>query len=206
MQNDRKLLISIGSSRNSTNWIQIDSMWSEFIDRLRTPQRTPETYEDYMKLSKRQQGELKDIGGFVGGTLNGTRRKASAVTGRDLVTLDLDNIASGETDNVVRRVDSLGVAYAIYSTRSHAPFRPRLRVILPLDKTVSADEYEPIARKLASIIGIELCDPTTFDVSRLMYWPGCSIDSQYIFHYGDKPFVSADGILKQYEDWHDVRS
>lgn len=206
MQNERKLLISIGSSRNSTNWIQIDSMWSEFIDRLRTPQRTPETYEDYMKLSKRQQGELKDIGGFVGGTLNGTRRKASAVTGRDLVTLDLDNIASGETDNVVRRVDSLGVAYAIYSTRSHAPFRPRLRVILPLDKTVSADEYEPIARKLASIIGIELCDPTTFDVSRLMYWPGCSIDSQYIFHYGDKPFVSADGILKQYEDWHDVRS
>lgn len=206
MQNDRKLLISIGSSRNSTNWIQIDSMWSEFIDRLRTPQRTPETYEDYMKLSKRQQGELKDIGGFVGGTLNGTRRKASAVTGRDLVTLDLDNIASGETDNVVRRVDSLGVAYAIYSTRSHAPFRPRLRVILPLDKTVSADEYEPIARKLASIIGIELCDPTTFDVSRLMYWPGCSIDGQYIFHYGDKPFVSADGILKQYEDWHDVRS
>ena len=95
-------------------------MWSEFIDRLRTPQRTPETFDDYMRLSKRQQGDLKDIGGFVGGALQGTRRKASAVTGRDLVTLDLDNIASGETENVIRRVDGLGIAYAIYSTRSHA--------------------------------------------------------------------------------------
>ena len=174
MQYDRKLIISIGNSRNSTNWIPSEVMWSEFIDRLRTPQRTPETFDDYMRLSKRQQGDLKDIGGFVGGALQGTRRKASAVTGRDLVTLDLDNIASGETENVIRRVDGLGIAYAIYSTRSHAEFRPRLRVIIPLAETVTADEYEPIARKLAANIGIELCDPTTFDVSRLMYWPGCS--------------------------------
>lgn len=206
MQFDRKVTCSIGSSRNSTNWMKTDFMWSQFIERLRIPQRTPETYEGYMKLSKRQQGELKDIGGFVGGSLNGTRRKASAVTGRDLVTLDLDTIAAGETDNIIRRIDSLGIAYAVYSTRSHAPWRPRLRVILPLDKTVGADEYEPIARKLASVIGIELCDPTTFDVSRLMYWPGCSSDSPYVFQYGDKPFASAEGILAQYGDWHDVRT
>lgn len=206
LQNDRKLVISVGSSRSSKNWVQTEMMWSEFIDRLRVPQRTPETFDDYMKMSKRQKSELKDIGGFVGGSLQGTRRKAAAVTGRDLVTLDMDNIAAGETDNVIRRIDGLGAAYAVYSTRSHAPFRPRLRVILPIDKTVTADEYEPIARKLASIIGIELCDPTTFDVSRLMYWPSCSTDSQYAFAYGDKPFTSADGILNQYEDWHDVRT
>lgn len=206
LQNDRKLVISVGSSRSSKNWVQTEMMWSEFIDRLRVPQRTPETFDDYMKMSKRQKSELKDIGGFVGGSLQGTRRKAAAVTGRDLVTLDMDNIAAGETDNVIRRIDGLGAAYVVYSTRSHAPFRPRMRVILPIDKTVTADEYEPIARKLASIIGIELCDPTTFDVSRLMYWPSCSTDSQYAFAYGDKPFTSADGILNQYEDWHDVRT
>lgn len=206
MQYDRKLVVSVGASRNSKNWIRTEYMWSEFIDRLRTPQRTAETFEEYMKLSKGQKGELKDIGGFVGGTLDGTRRKASAVTGRDLVTLDLDNIASGETDNILRRIDSLGVGYAVYSTRSHAPYRPRLRVILPLDKKVTVDEYEPIARKLGSIIGMELCDATTFEASRLMYWPGCSADSQYIFACADKPFVSAAGILSQYEDWHDVRT
>ena len=206
MQNDRKLLISVGSHRYSKEWIQTAIMWSKLIERLRIPLRTPETYENYMKLPKRQKGELKDVGGFVGGTINGSQRKASAITGRDLITLDLDNIAAGETNNTVRRVDSLGIAYAVYSTRSHAPWRPRLRVIMPLDKTISADEYEPIARKLASLIGIELCDPTTFDVSRLMYWPSCSSDSPYAFQYGDKPFVSADGILAQYGDWRDVRT
>lgn len=204
MINDRMLVISVGNSRKSTNWVRTEIMWSEFVNRLRTPQRTPETIEEYLNMTKAQQGQLKDIGGFVGGALNGTQRKAKNVTGRDLVTLDLDNIASGETDNVLRTIDSLGAGYAVYSTRSHADFRPRLRVIMPLDRTVTADEYEPIARKLASYIGLQMCDPTTFEASRLMYWPACSRDSNYVFAAGDKPFVSADGILNQYTDWRDV--
>ena len=179
-------------------------LWSEFVEKLRIPQRTPEKLEEYLNMPAAQQGSLKDIGGFVGGTLSGPHRKADSVTGRDLITLDLDNIAAGETDNVLRKIDALGIAYAVYSTRSHADWKPRLRVILPLDKTVTADQYEPIARKLASTIGIEMCDPTTFEASRLMYWPGCSCDSLYIFASADKPFISADGILALYADWHDV--
>lgn len=206
MQNDRKITVSVGSSRNSKQWQATTFMWSAFIAKLQTPQRTGETYDEYLKLSKARQGELKDIGGFVGGTIDGPRRKAANVTGRDLITLDLDNIANGETENVIRRIDSLGMGYAVYSTRSHAPYRPRLRVIIPLSDTISADEYEPVARKLASYIGIEMCDPTTFEPSRLMYWPGCSKDSQYVFQYADKQFVDAQAILQQYEDWHDVRT
>lgn len=204
MINDRRLAISVGNSRKSINWQKTDMLWSEFVEKLRIPQRTPEQLEEYLNMPAAQQGSLKDIGGFVGGTLSGPHRKADSVTGRDLITLDLDNIAAGETDNVLRKIDALGIAYAVYSTRSHADWKPRLRVILPLDKTVTADQYEPIARKLASTIGIELCDPTTFEASRLMYWPGCSSDSRYIFASADKPFISADGILALYADWHDV--
>ena len=204
MINDRRLAISVGNSRKSINWQKTDMLWSEFVEKLRIPQRTPEKLEEYLNMPAAQRGSLKDIGGFVGGTLSGPHRKADSVTGRDLITLDLDNIAAGETDNVLRKIDALGIAYAVYSTRSHADWKPRLRVIMPLDKTVTADQYEPIARKLASTIGIELCDPTTFEASRLMYWPGCSSDSRYIFASADKPFISADGILALYADWHDV--
>lgn len=90
------------------------------------------------------------------------------MVGRDLITLDLDNIPAGQTDDILRRVDGLGCAAAVYSTRKHSGYAPRLRVIIPIDRTGSADEYEPAARKLASLIGIEFCDPTTFEASRLM--------------------------------------
>lgn len=206
MNNDKKISISIGASRWSMQWTQTTMMWSELCARLKTPVRTKETVEEYHQMKKADQGKLKDIGGFVGGTLKGLQRKAINVTGRDLITLDLDAIKPGDTDNVVRTVDSLGMAYVIYSTRSHTEHRPRLRVVVPTDRTMTVDEYEPIARKLASLIGIGMCDGTTFEASRLMYWPSCPKDAQYVYHVGDKRFLSADGMLGLYEDWHDVRS
>jgi len=201
---DRKIVISTGSSRRATKWPPSTIWVSELYERLRTPIRGIETLGAYLALPKAKQDELKDVGGFVAGTLQGNRRKAKAVTGRDVVTIDADSISAGATSDVLRRVDALGCGYCVYSTRKHEEAKPRLRILLPLSRACSADEYEPIARKLASLIGMELCDPTTFEASRLMYWPSCCADSQYVHVYGDKPFVDVDGTLHMYRDWHNV--
>lgn len=50
--------------------------------------RTRETVREYRAMSKEEQGKVKDIGGFVGGRLNGGHRKNEAVVDRCLVTLD----------------------------------------------------------------------------------------------------------------------
>lgn len=204
MHRDRKITISAGANRRATTWVAQTLLVSELWNKLKTPARGTETLADYMNMKKAQQDELKDIGGFVGGSLSGTRRKANAVSGRDIITLDLDNIPAGGKDDVLRRVDALGCGYCIYSTRKHQPSAPRLRVLFPLDRTVTAEEYEPIARKMGEYIGLEYADPTTFEVSRLMYWPSCCSDSEYVYAVGDKDFVSADGLLAQYADWHDM--
>lgn len=206
MQHNRKITLSVGASRKATVWTPQTMMISELYERLRIPARGTETLAAYLSMSKGQQDDLKDVGGFMAGTLNGTRRKAGAVTGRDVITLDLDNIAAGATEDVARRVAGLGCGYCIYSTRKHMASAPRLRVLLPLDRTCTADEYEPCARRVASMIGMELADPTTFEASRLMYWPSCSADSQYVYYAEDKPLLSVDGLLSTYTNWRDYTS
>lgn len=203
---NRELTISVGGHRKSTSWQTQKIYWSELIERLRVAVRGTETLAEFLKLPKSRQDDLKDIGGFVGGELSGPRRKNVAVVGRDLITLDLDNIPPFMTDDVLRRIDGLGCAYVVYSTRKHSPDRPRLRIIVPTDRTMTPDEYEPIARKLAEMIGISMCDPTTFELVRLMYWPSCCSDGEYVYCYGDKPFLSADGMLALYADWRDWTS
>ena len=203
---DRQITISVGASRRATNWQAQTLTLSELYDRLRLPAKSTETMAEYLALSKGQQDNLKDVGGYVAGTLNGPRRKAGAVTGRDVLTLDLDSIPAGGTDDVVRRVEALGCSYCIYSTRKHRPDAPRLRVLLPLDRTCTADEYEPCARRMADMIGMELADPSTFEASRLMYWPSVCADGQYIYYPADKPMLSGDGLLATYVDWRDVAS
>lgn len=180
-------------------------LWSELITKLSTPLRGKETLAVYMGMKKAKQDELKDVGGFVGGTLSG-RRKKGAVSGRDVITLDLDNCPPEGTNAILQRVSSLGMGYAVYSTRKHSPAGPRLRIIVPTDRTMTAEEYEPIARKLANMIQMEMhwFDPTTFQTERLMYWPSCCVDGEYVFTYEDKPMLSADGMLSLYADWKNV--
>ena len=204
LTNDRQIKISSAGSRKSTVWPAQTLYWSELVEKLKVPVRSVETFATYMGLPKSKQDDLKDVGGFVAGTLEGNRRKAGNVIGRDVITLDLDNILPGQTKEILKRIEALGCAFAVYSTRKHEESKPRLRVLIPLDVTCSVDEYEPLARKLGQIIGIELCDPTTFEASRLMYWPSCSSDGVYVFTYGDKPFLSKEGLLATYTDWKNV--
>ncbi len=208
MEHDRRITITVGNNRKSVNWQPQSLMLSEFYEKLRIPSRSTETMQTYLNLKKSEQDDKKDIGGFVAGSLSGPRRKAGAVTGRDVITLDFDNIPPGNTDEVIKRVEGLGCGYCIYSTRKHAPTNPRLRILLPLDRTATADEYEPAARYVAACIGIEFADPTTFEATRLMYWPSCCVDSEYVFTFADKPMISVNGLLsamdKRYGDWHDV--
>ncbi len=204
MQHNRILRISTAGSRKATYWPKSEITWSDFTEKLKTPIRSVESLEEYLALPKSKQDELKDVGGFVGGTFKGDRRKAINVEGRDLITLDLDNIPAGQTEDILKRVGGLGCAAAVYSTRKHAGYAPRLRVLIPIDRTATADEYEPAARKLAHLIGIGFCDPTTFEASRLMYWASCCADSQYVCKIYDAPFCSLDGLLATYGDWHDI--
>lgn len=205
MTNDKLIKLATGNSRKATVWAPCEMLLSELYTKLSTPIRTAERYSDYMGWSKAQQDAIKDIGGFVGGELVGSRRKSNAVKLRSLATLDLDHIPADGKDVILRRVDGLGCGYCVYSTRKHSDAAPRLRVVIPLCRDCTADEYEPLTRKLAEHIGMECCDPTTFEASRLMYWPSCSADSTYVYTFADRPMLDVDAMLSMYTDWRDVQ-
>ena len=206
MENSRKLVISEANNRLSKQWVTTEITWSEFVDRLGKPKATAETLDEFLSYSKSKQDDIKDVGGFVGGKLKGNLRRSEAVVSRSLITLDLDNLAYEDDTKIIKTLNGLGCAYAVYSTRKHQTTKPRIRVIFPLAEDVSAEEYEPIARKVAEFIGLRYCDPTTFQAVRLMYWPSHSIDSDYVFTYADKPMLDGAAILNMYVDWKDVTS
>lgn len=205
MQNSRTLKISEANNRMSKQWATVEITWSAFVDRLARPKITNESIDEFLLFPKSKQDELKDVGGFVGGELKDNFRRNASVLSRSLITLDLDNLAYQDDVEIVKKLNSLGCAFAVYSTRKHQKTKPRIRVIIPLAVDVSVEEYEPIARKIASFIGMSYCDPTTFQAVRLMYWPSHSKDSDYFFTFADKPLVDGRAVLKMYENWQDVR-
>lgn len=199
---DGSVTIAVGESRRSTQWKNKEVLWSQLVERLSIPTKTPETVDEYRGFAKSKRDEIKDVGGFVGGSLKGGRRKAEAIMQRRLLTLDLDDVPRNADpwDTVVL---VLGCAAVLYSTHSHRPEAPRLRLVMPLSRPVSPEEYSAIARKVAQDIGIDMCDDTTYEPHRLMYWPSASINAEYRYEVEDGPWLNADEQLARYVDWHD---
>lgn len=198
-----KLIIATGTSRYDTHWKSEEMTWASLVERLSQVQRTQETVAEYKKMEKLQKGEVKDVGGFVGGYIpEEGRRVKGAVKERYLLTLDADS----PSDDFQLGLDiTLGdYEYCLYSTHSHTDKEPRYRVIVPTDRPMSVDEFEAVSRRIAGDIGIESFDASTHEAERLMYWPSCPRDAKYVFRHNKGSLLPVDTVLAQYRDWHDT--
>ncbi len=192
--------IAVGNSRMDKKWKNKDVTWEWLLEKCSQTIKTTETVKEYRKLSKPIQDSVKDVGGFVGGALREGKRKNGYVDGRSLLTLDLDHAAPGVWDAVTMLFD---FKCLMYSTHKHTPEAPRVRLIIPLSREISAEEYPPVSRMVAKDIGIEQVDDTCHEAARLMYWPSTSSDGEFLFESQDGPMLNPDTILSRYKDWRD---
>lgn len=196
-----KITISIGNSRMERRWNRITLTLEELRERICTTRRTAETVEQYRKMPKAQQDSIKDVGGFVMGTLRDGRRRKENVVSRSGLTLDMDYAAPDTIDHLEMFTS---FHCMIYSTHKHTPEKPRLRLIVPLAREVTPDEYIAVARKVAEEIGIEQFDDTTYEPSRLMYWPSTSADGEFVFREITGDLLAPDAVLAKYTNWRNV--
>ena len=200
MKHDGLLDIATGMSARSRKWKNQKMNWSDLVKKLITNHKTNETYKEFVQASKADQLKIKDVGGYVGGYLRGGKRGLSSIVHRQLITLDIDFAHMNFWSDFTLQ---FGNAAVLHATHKHSEVNPRLRLVMPLTREVTPDEYVAIARKVAGVMGIDLFDSTTFETVRLMFWPSSPKDVDYYSEFQDGPWLDADAILSSYMDWTD---
>lgn len=198
---DGILDIATGPNMSSSRWANRKILWSELIVKLTTEVKTPYTHAEYRALPKAEQTKVKDVGGFVGGVIKGGKRNTQNIVHKQLVSLDLDDAYLGFWDDAK---SLFGNAMVIHSTHSHTEEHPRYRLVIPLDRPATPEEFEATARYIAGCLGMQYFDDSTFQVNRLMFWPATPIDIPFYSAYQDGPWLSVDETLACYKDWHDI--
>lgn len=201
LNNDFPIDIATAHSRLSKKWKNKATTWAKLVERCSETKRTTESVSEYGKMSRDEQSNIKDVGGFVGGYLSGGTRKTANVMWRSIATLDIDYGQPDFWDDFTLNFD---FAAMIYSTHKHTKEHPRLRLVFPLSRQVRPDEYEPLCRKIAEKIGINQFDDTTYQLARLFYYPSTSRDGDFVFEYQDGEACNVDNFLREYHDYKDV--
>ncbi|MCK9482300.1 MAG: virulence-associated E family protein [Bacteroidia bacterium] len=194
----RRLPIAYGNSCFAKTWTNKTISFDDLCERLSQTIRTTESIEEYPKLSKRERDRVKDKGGFVGGHLKDNRRRRETLISRSMLTLDADHLSHSLLDGFENQCK---YAACLYTTHGHTYEEPRARIIIPLTRDVSPDEYIAIARYVTDSFDIDQFDECSYRPHQLMYWPTTATNGTFIFKQSKGSWLDPDEFLKTKPNW-----
>lgn len=196
----RDLAIAYGNSRQAKKWSNKTVKFYDLKKRLQSTMYTTESVEEYKKMSKAQRDAAKDHGGFVAGVLKGGRRKVDTVEKRSMIALDGDRITKEFLDDYENIAPYTS---ALYTTHSSTVDDPRVRLIFPLTRDITSEEFVAVSRYLAQMLGIDMFDECSYQPNQLMYWPSTPANGTFIYKETDGGWLDPDDILNAHPEWTD---
>ncbi|BBK28790.1 MULTISPECIES: primase alpha helix C-terminal domain-containing protein [Staphylococcus] len=185
LQHDIRLNIIEYKNLSSYSFVQTnDVMWSEWLNRLQTPMNHNEKYQRGLVV----YGDVKDV--EQDGKLIQKYRNDENIINRNTLALDYDDIEDfkGLYSAICKQLE--GFCWAFHTTYNHTTEKPRIRLMVPVNEPVSADDYRKYTQALAQKIGYKI-DEGSFQPSRAMALPvKPDKNIPYIFKYNDAPAIT----------------
>lgn len=162
--------------------------WSDWLNKLQIPMNNADKYKRGLVLYGDVEDEVKD-----GETIQ-KYRKDDNIINRSVISLDYDEITDFKgLHNAINK--QLGdYSWVFHTTHSHTTNKPRIRLMVPLNEPVSAEDYRKFSRALANHIGYEV-DEASFVPSQVMALPvKRDKGAVYIFKYNDATAITIEEL------------
>ena len=141
-------------------------------------------------------------GWICGAHFTNKRRHMKNFVARHLLSFDYDHLAPADVERVLDLAGN--TAFLAYTTWSHTPDHPRLRVWIPLSRGVDAVEFQAISRKVAGRLDIELAARESHTPAQFMYRPASQAGIEFqSWQNAEGPILDADAVLGEYDDYKD---
>lgn len=185
--------------------------WGRLREKLSDPVKDKRyTLPEYLDLSIDKQNRLKDVGSFVGGPFRDGLRKGTSLIQRSIVTLDIDQ-ATAKQIEFLRLGSSDACDYEFFgsTTRKHTIKKPRWRLVFPVTRPLTIEEYAPVARILASKLfrtvseSMDATDDVSYRPAQIMYWPSVCKDAKFETLHNEGKLLDPDQLLEDFGDWRD---
>ena len=149
--------LSIGKTESSNKVVTVVRGWQHIMKQLSTHVVAPKKGGKYL----------------VGGYYSGDVRKEEYMVARTLLVLDIDGYVGTIDDLAFDLEISVPGAFVAYSSYRHTKAAPRIRVVLPLSRELTPDEYRAYAMNfmLSTSIPIEAFDKCSSVPNQAMFLP-----------------------------------
>ena len=186
----------IGLKSNVLNLINTDKTALETL--ASTNAQTISNDED-IKLYK-DKSMLYFISGDIPPNEDGSyTRNDSNLKTRNLIVIDIEDtgLSSQEVQTIIQE-KLASYKYLLYSTISHKPNNPRLRLVLEPNRDIVKDEYKPTIQNVIQLLNINY-DKSSCTWSQLQGLPIAVRDNEFIFikHLDGLPYPVQEAVKEE---------
>ena len=186
----------IGLKSNELNLINTDKTALETL--ASTNAQTISNDEDF-KLYK-ANSMLYFISGDIPPNEDGSyTRNDSNLKTRNLIVIDIEDtgLSSQEVQAIIQE-KLASYKYLLYSTISHKPNNPRLRLVLEPSRDIVKDEYKPTIQHIIQLLNIKY-DTSSCTWSQLQGLPIAVRDNEFIFikHLDGLPYPVQEAVKEE---------
>lgn len=126
-------------------------------------------------------------------------RNDSNLNSRDLIVIDIEDtdLSSQEVQTIIQE-KLASYKYLLYSTISHKPNNPRLRLVLEPNRDIVKDEYKPTIQHIIQLLNIKY-DTSSCTWSQLQGLPIAVDDNEFIFikHLNGLPYPVQEAVKEE---------
>lgn len=126
-------------------------------------------------------------------------RNDSNLNSRDLIIIDIEDtgLSSQEVQAIIQE-KLASYKYLLYSTISHKPNNPRLRLVLEPSREIVKDEYKPTIQHVIQLLNIKY-DTSSCTWSQLQGLPIAVRDNEFIFikHLDGLPYPVQEAVKEE---------
>jgi hypothetical protein len=143
------------------------------------------TLNEYLSADAEAKRTAKESAGWVPCSLKDQygRRVQANMDMAHLLVLDIDNgLPLERIHEVLAQYE-----YAVHSSYSHTPEKPKWRVVLPLAEAIPAIYLPALFDRINELFGGKLDVSCGHDCARMYFLPGCPPDAEHLFVFEHHP-------------------
>lgn len=188
---DHILDITTAPKRDSRHWTAGQVTWEDVIDMMTDVAKT-KACGNYV-LGRFKKTTVRHPG--IDLPCTNLHRTKVAIELRGALTLDVDYPG----DDFREKVAALPHASIIHTTYSSTDEEPRYRLIVPLSRTVTPDEYHTAAAALMQQLGEKQFDAGSVQPERYMFKPSESAKGRFWYKVSDGELASVEALLEDFQ-------
>ena len=141
------------------------------------------------------ENDKYDSGLYLFAEMKDAYRKNENIINRTALVLDYDDLTA-ETDILGKFKETLQFSYVVHSSYNHTPDKPRVRLIIPLNKPIEPKYYKPAIELIERFVGVK-CDPHSYTISQAQA-KGVKkyADAPTVFDYQDTFFMDSEKLVQ----------